>query len=233
MLFFWTTIWSDIKNPKTKTISASVAGTTLSVLDYSPDFEHEHDGERCLSDALTQDWIGSAGIADEYHAQEVYQNNLANYISGGDRASYTIPIIFHIVYNTPEENISEADINTLLDAVNEDFSASNSDIGEARGGFGFVGADVDIEFCLAKQNESGVPLVEPGINRVATSETWYNPDTETNKMKSSVSGGTGVEGWDRGRYLNVWVCDITNGGFFRSSRVCLQTNNYSASTSIY
>ncbi len=53
-------------------------GTTLSFLHYSPDFEHEHDGEHCLTDALTQDWIERAGIEDEYNEQVRYQNELVN-----------------------------------------------------------------------------------------------------------------------------------------------------------
>ncbi|MGB1103913.1 MAG: M43 family zinc metalloprotease [Crocinitomicaceae bacterium] len=64
---------------------------------------------------------------------------------------------------------------------------------------------------MAKQNKVGVPLDEYGIHRVSTVETWFNPTTETNKMKSSIDGGTGTEPWDRDRYLNIWICDITNG----------------------
>ena len=111
----------------------------------------------------------------------------------------------------PRKMFPKSDINDLLDAVNEDFSASNPDVGEARGAYGFIPADAEIEFCMAKQDEVGVPLDEYGIHRVYTSETWYNPDSETNKMKSSTGGGTGTEPWDRDRYMNVWICDITNG----------------------
>lgn len=200
-----------LKNPYLEKASAAKGGVTASFLNYSPHFGHEHDGERCLTDALTQDWIEKAGIEEEYRAQEEYQQNMVRLSEGGDRTIYTIPVIFHVVWNTAAENVSESDINDLLDAVNEDFSATNPDVGEARGGYGFIPADAEIEFCMAKQDEVGVPLDEYGIHRVYTSETWYNPDSETNKMKSSTGGGTGTEPWDRDRYLNIWICDITNG----------------------
>ena len=87
--------------------SAAKGGVTASFLNYSPHFGHEHDGERCLSDALTQDWIERAGIEEEYRAQEEYQQNMVRLSEGGDRTIYTIPVIFHVVWNTAAENVSE------------------------------------------------------------------------------------------------------------------------------
>ena len=103
----------------------------------SPDLNHAHDGHHCLSDALTQDWVSSYGIEDEYREQELRQNQDAQQPMTA-RATYTIPIIFHVVYNpnNPSENVSEAAINNLLNAVNLDFTASNSDVGNLRSGFG-------------------------------------------------------------------------------------------------
>ena len=191
--------------------SAAKAGTALSFFHYSPNFHHEHDGERCLTDAMTEDWLGRAGITEKYRAEEAYQNELVARAEGGDRSTYTIPVIFHVVWNTAAENLSEVQILGILDEINEDFSASNPDAGDARGAYGFVASNADVEFCMAKEDESGVPLVEYGIHRVETSEVFYDPDTETNKMKGSTGGDTGTEGWDRDRYLNIWICDITNG----------------------
>ncbi len=214
LLAFGNTNAQVLKPVETTPLTIENAGQALSFLHYSPNLHHEHDGEHCLADVLTNDWLQKAGIADEYQAQKLYQNNLVKEMEGGDRASYTIPVIFHVVYNTPAENISEEAINDLLDAVNEDFSAENADADDARGAFGFDASNADVEFCLAKQDEFGVPLDEYGIHRVETIEVWFDPDTETNKMKSSVGGDTGTEGWDRDRYLNIWICDITNGAGF-------------------
>jgi PKD repeat protein len=180
----------------------------------SPNLHHHADGQPCIADHLTDDWIKSAGIEDRYRSEEAEQAIMARDFEGsGDRATYTVPIIFHIVHNpnNPSENVSQAAIYDLLDAVNEDFSATNPDITAARTGLGFVPANADIEFCLAQRDPSGNQLAELGIERVSTVEDFYDPDTEANKMKGNTSGNTGTPGWNRNDYVNVWVCDITNG----------------------
>jgi len=191
---------------KTQTTTNSV------MINESPDLNHEHDGHHCLSDALTNEWVSSQGIQERYAQEQIRQNQDAH-ASHSDRATYTIPIIFHVIHNTnnPAENVSEADINNLLNAVNADFTASNADIGNLRGGFGWTGADADIEFCMAQKDPWGNQLTELGINRVSTNEDYYNPNTESNKMKGNTGGDTGTPGWDRNSYVNVWICDITNG----------------------
>jgi len=204
-------IGQDLKKPSHNEVIISNRPATRTLHSSSPLLEYDHDHEQCLTEHITNAWIEGAGIQAEYASQVAYQNNLVRLSEGGDRSTYTIPVIFHVIYNTPAENISEAAILDLLAAVNEDFSATNPDAGEARGAFGFIPDNADIEFCLAAQDEAGTPLVEYGIHRVPTSEVWFNPGTETNKMKGSTGGDTGTEGWDRHRYLNVWICDITNG----------------------
>ena len=213
--FFMTYSFGQTQTLKLVSLEKAVAnkgGGALSMLHNSPDIGHEHDGQPCLASPLTADWIERAGISDDYRREEAVQSELVRNGSRADRATYTIPVIFHVIYNTDEENVSEEAINALLDAVNEDFSASNPDVGDAREEFDFIPADADIEFCLAKQNDVGIPLDEYGIHRVETVEIWFDPSTETNKMKSSTDGNTGTEAWDRDRFLNVWICDLTGGG---------------------
>lgn len=204
-------IAQDMKKAHTTENLKTNKAVTRTVHSNSPVLVYDHDHEKCLTEHITQAWVESAGIEAEYQSQVTYQNNLASLGGGGDRSIYTIPVIFHVIYNTPAENVSETAILELLAAVNEDFSATNPDAVEARAAFGFIPDNAEIEFCLAAQDEAGTPLVEYGIHRVATSEVWFNPSTETNKMKGSTGGDTGTEGWDRNRYLNVWICDITNG----------------------
>jgi hypothetical protein len=128
----------------------------------SPNFHHEHDGEHCLTDHMTEDWIQSEGIAERYHQEEQEQAIMARDFDSGNRATYVVPIIFHVVHNpsNPAENVSQSAIYNLLDAVNEDFSATNSDITDARTALGFIPANADIEFCLAQRDPSGNQLTE-------------------------------------------------------------------------
>jgi PKD repeat protein len=189
-------------------VSTSVGGTT------SPNFNHAHDSEgHCLTDAMTNSWIENAGIADQYHLEEEQQAVMAQNFEGGSRSTYVVPIIFHVVHNpaSPAENVSQSAIYALLDAVNEDFNLLNADAAAARSALGFVPANADIEFCLAQRDPSGNQLTELGIHRVSTTEGYYDVDTETNKMKGNTSGDTGTPVWNRNNYVNVWICDITNG----------------------
>lgn len=201
----------DLQNAG-KSVGPIVKNSAGSVVNHSPDLHHHHDGEQCISDALTNQWLSDYGLKAQYKDEQNYQNHLAHQ-PAADRATYTIPIIFHVIHNpdNPSENVSETAINNLLDAVNEDFTATNPDVGNLRTGFGWTAADADIEFCLAQKDPWGNQLTELGINRVQTTEDYYDPNTEANKMKGSTGGNTGTEGWDRNSYVNVWICDITNG----------------------
>ncbi len=124
----------------------------------------------------------------------------------------TISVIFHVVHNpnNPAENVSNALIMQVFNDLTEDYQLLNADASNARTGLGFTPADANINFCLATQDPSGNPLAEVGVIRVATTEDWYDSDNgEQNKMKSSATGGSQI--WDRNKYLNIWICDISNG----------------------
>ena len=209
---------SEVSAQNIKHASSSCTLTTkkAQIKGRSPNLNHQHDGEHCITDILTKEWLLQYHIEEQYKEEVNRQNFMVRNMSTDNRATYTIPIIFHVIHNpnNPAENVSQTAINALLDAVNADFSASNSDIGNLRSNFGWVPANADIEFCLAQRDPWGNPLTELGIHRVATTEDYYDPDTEANKMKGNTNGDTGTPGWDRNSYVNVWICDITNGANF-------------------
>lgn len=164
--------------------------------------------EHTLQEALNQGFTEQSFQQD--YIDLVQQSRNYDYTS--ERAAATIPIIFHVVHNpnNSAENVSEADILQVFQDINEDYTLMNADASQARSAFGFTPANVDIDFCLATKDPSGNPLATPGIIRVTTTEDWYNSNGgEENKMKSSATGGSDI--WDRSRYLNVWICDISNG----------------------
>ena len=212
-LFVFSTIYGQNIKQASGNVGVRTAHVAVVKSNNSPNLNHQHDGEHCITDALTQDWITKYGIEEQYKEEENRQNLMVQHAPADDRATYTIPIIFHVIANpnNPAENVSEAAINTLLNAVNADFNAANSDIGNLRSGFGWTAANADIEFCLAQRDPWGNQLVELGIDRVSTTEDYYDPDTEANKMKGNTNGDTGTPGWDRNSYVNVWICNITNG----------------------
>ncbi len=167
------------------------------------------DGEHCATDILMNAYLEENGLEAQYQAQYQQMVDNINYNAGGARATYTIPVIFHVVYNNSAQNLSTAAITAIFDEINEDYQLQNPDRVNARSQFGFTPADVDVNFCLAMRDPQNNPLAEPGIHRVQTTKSYFNPNTESNDMKYTSSGGT--ESWDRSHYLNVWICNISNG----------------------
>ncbi|MCL4109532.1 UNVERIFIED_CONTAM: hypothetical protein GTU68_038927 [Idotea baltica] len=110
----------------------------------------------------------------------------------------TIPVVVHVVYNTEEENISDAQIQSQLDVLNEDFRRLNSDADNLWS----QASDTEIEFCLATRDQYGDATC--GITRTYSDSTKFYSKFS---MKSSLTGG--VEPWPYQDYLNLWVCDIS------------------------
>lgn len=120
---------------------------------------------------------------------------------------YQIPVVVHIVYNTPEENISSDQVYTQIARLNRDFRRLNEDTADTRAEFKPIAADAGIEFYLAGVDPNGNPT--GGITRTQTDRTEFTPDFfggGLDDVKQSTLGG--VDSWDTDRYLNIWVCDL-------------------------
>lgn len=109
----------------------------------------------------------------------------------------TIPVVFHVLYNTSEENISEAQVLSQLQILNEDFRRLNTN----QDNIWSQAADTQIEFCLASQDPDGNPT--DGILRVPTNVTSFGTN---DAMKFSSQGGS--DAWPAADYMNFWVCDL-------------------------
>jgi PKD repeat protein len=175
---------------------------------YQLDLSNQPHNGHCLSDQLMNDYLQQTGLTQWYQEEQEVMQHAAQHPQE-DRATYTIPIVFHVIYNNAQENISNADIQQILAEINEDYQLQNADASQARTNFGFIPSNADIDFCLAQRDPTNQPMAEPGVHRVATNVTYFDPNTNGNDMKYTSTGGT--EAWDRNKYLNVWICDITNG----------------------
>ena len=121
------------------------------------------------------------------------------------QAIITIPVVVHVVWNTNAENISDAQIFSQIDVLNDDFRRTNSDASNTPNVWQSIAADCEIEFCLASIDPDGNPTT--GITRTQTSQTSFS--ISSSNMKSNSSGG--IDPWDQDNYLNIWVCDLTGG----------------------
>lgn len=120
-----------------------------------------------------------------------------------NRTVVNIPVVFHIVWRLPEENISDAQILSQLLVLNKDFRLTNNTNGLLPAIFQPFAADFELNFCLAQRTPDGLPT--NGIVRV-NSQVPYIGDRIVNSRKAicySTDGGSTA--WDPERYLNIWV----------------------------
>ncbi|NUO03304.1 MAG: T9SS type A sorting domain-containing protein [Saprospiraceae bacterium] len=119
------------------------------------------------------------------------------------RSPVTIPVVVHILWNKPEENIDDARIWSQIERLNADFNAENPDLGQVPDEFKTLIGNPGIHFCLAGEAPDGSPA--NGIIRKHTdiSGIASKPDL----IYYSALGGS--DAWDTERYLNIWVADNT------------------------
>ncbi len=118
------------------------------------------------------------------------------------RQIITIPVVVHVIYNTTIENISDAQIQSQIDVLNDDFRLMNSDTLDSSHPFWQYTADTEIEFCLASNDPSGNATT--GITRTYTDSTSFAGD---GNEKHTATGG--MDNWDPTEYLNLWVCNLS------------------------
>ncbi|AOW10437.1 zinc metalloprotease [Flavobacterium gilvum] len=105
-----------------------------------------------------------------------------------------IPVVVNLLYRTAAENISDSQIQTQIDVLNKDFTASNPDFKTTPSEFATVAGNVGITFELVK------------TNRKATTKTsWGTKDA----MKKTKQGG--LDPTSPATNLNLWVCTIGGG----------------------
>ncbi len=136
--------------------------------------------------------------AIEEHVQRILRENpnLAN-----QKSTITIPVVFHVVYNTSAENISTAQVNSQVDVLQDDFNKQNSDWTNTPSEFYSRVADVGINFVLADKDPNGNS--HSGITRTYTSTSSF---TTNDDVKFTSRGGK--DAWPSDEYLNFWVCDL-------------------------
>jgi hypothetical protein len=128
-----------------------------------------------------------------------------NYVYPSDAIVATIPVVIHVLYNTPQENISDAQIFSQITVLNQDYARLNPDTNLTPVPFKSLGANVMIQFCLAQRDPSDNPTT--GITRTSTSVTQFAPNDP--RIFSTAQGGYDI--WDRNKYLNIYVCNLGGG----------------------
>ncbi len=117
----------------------------------------------------------------------------------------TVPVVVHVIHNGEAigtgSNISDSQILSQIEVLNEDFRRMNADASNTPAQFLPVASDIEIEFVLAKQDPEGLPTT--GILRTQGSQTlWGIGNNLTLKAHSY---------WPAENYLNIWVAPLGGG----------------------
>ena len=151
--------------------------------------------DRCGSNAAIKQQMA----ADPVYAKKVEAllKNKGNYSRSDQKGkppsptAITIPVVVHVVYNTAEQNISDAQVQSQIDVLNADFTASNSDYNNYDAGYGSVKGDLDISFCLVQV-----------IHKQTKTKSFGTNDN----MKYDKRGGS--DAVDPMHVFNIWVCNL-------------------------
>ncbi|TDE45585.1 T9SS type A sorting domain-containing protein [Flavobacterium rhamnosiphilum] len=115
-------------------------------------------------------------------------------------AVITIPVVVHVIHNEEvigvDENIFDQQVISQIQVLNEDFRKKTGTPGFNTNP---VGADVEIEFALAKRDPSGI--VSNGIDRVDFGQESWSTDEINSFVKPLTQ-------WDPEKYLNIWVVKL-------------------------
>jgi hypothetical protein len=123
--------------------------------------------------------------------QAIAQGETNRLLAGG---VIEIPVVVNVLYRTTAENVSLAQIQSQIDVLNKDFSATNSDINKTPALFQSVlSGNVNIRFVL-----------DQVIRKSTKKRSWGTNDA----MKLSSQGG--INATSPSTKLNLWVCTLSN-----------------------
>jgi len=171
------------------------------------------------SDTLHRRVCGSAKMNPAYEVafQQMMKKSEQFSRVGNSAIIYNIPVIFHIVHNGEpigaSRNITQAQINSQLVILNEDFRKMNSNFSTwvTQTNFINAAADCEINFCMAKVDMNNATLLEPGINRIdRNTKGWgpppYQGETFASSYVNSVIKPASI--WDPTKYMNIWILEF-------------------------
>ncbi len=117
-----------------------------------------------------------------------------------DTILFIIPVVFHIMHNYGEENISREQVEDAVRIMNEYYQKRNADTAQIIPLFQPLIGDVQLEFRLARLDPQG--NCTDGITRHQT----YLTNGGNDLLKAIVQ-------WPPDRYLNIWVEKSTLNSF--------------------
>ena len=151
--------------------------------------------EWCGTDQMHQKWLDADPVNLEKYLEMEEKLSRQIQAKGGQNTKaplIIVPVVVHVIHSNGIGNISKAQIEDGIRALNEDFSRSNADSTNVRSRFKSLMANAEIEFRLARKDPNG--NCTEGINRINSTLTF----NAGNNVKA-------LSYWDADNYMNFWV----------------------------
>ncbi len=150
-------------------------------------------------DVLQQQLKDDPSLQQRMDAIEAFTRRFETNPTQADRllpnGTLEVPVVVNVLYKTAPENVSQTQIQSQIDVLNEDYSATNGDNNNTPSVFHSVlSGDCRIRFVL--QNV---------VRRQTNKKSWNTNDA----MKKSQQGG--IDPTSPTTTLNIWVCTLGNG----------------------
>lgn len=104
-----------------------------------------------------------------------------------------IPVVFNVIYRTTAENVPLSRLQSQIDVLNDDYSATNSDYNST-----------PAAFQSARSGDVGIRFVLDAVYRKKTNKSsWSTND--------AMKGTQGIRATSPTTKLNIWVCNMGGG----------------------
>ena len=114
-------------------------------------------------------------------------------------------MVVHVVYKTAAQNISDAQVKSQIEVLNEDFRKTNADASKVPAVFQPLARG--LQHPVQARDEGHLRRADDGHH--ADARPTSPRSASTTRVKSSDTGG--ADPWPARRYLNIWVCQLGGG----------------------
>jgi hypothetical protein len=166
--------------------------------------------EPCATMPVYYNHLQNASVKQNYalaeqNARKWLQNNASQFLKT-QNAVIKIPVVVHVVYKNAAQNVPDSMIFSQISVLNECFRKQNSNYNTTRPVFDSLGADIEIEFCLANTDPQGNPTTGI-IRKAAPSNAQFDPLFGFDNSKKPSKGGDTA--WATSSYFNIWLADMS------------------------